>query len=280
MPKPLRTALLLALVTALAPPPVRAQAPAPSDSSQLVVFEHDQPVAHERNYYTNMGDSIVVEAETTRQFTDDKGQRHPFRKTMVLAVDSHDLGLIRYFSNQEFDGHRINRGVLAGDTSMTYYIELDGGGNADRVVQPPGRLFVMDSQMFSLFDVLCRSVVNKTFETRRVQVIALTTDSLAAPLATLASAGFDTLRLGKATVRAHHYTFEDPSARFDLWADPKGRLVRLTHAESGLRVERAPDEAPRPATAAKKPAAKPANSAGKPANPAGKPPAKPPSSAH
>jgi len=261
MPKPLRTALLLALVTALAPPPVRAQAPAPSDSSQLVVFEHDQPVAHERNYYTNMGDSIVVEAETTRQFTDDKGQRHPFRKTMVLAVDSHDLGLIRYFSNQEFDGHRINRGVLAGDTSMTYYIELDGGGNADRVVQPPGRLFVMDSQMFSLFDVMCRSVVDKTFEMRRIQVIALTTDSLAAPLATLTSAGWDTLRFGKTTVRTRHYAFEDPSARFELWADAKGRLVLLTHAESGLRVERVPDEAPRArpasATSAKKTAKPP-----------------------
>src|SRR5262249_55456585 len=111
MLRPLRIAWRLRPVVALSPPSARAFAVAPTDSSLLIVYEHDQPVANERNYFTDMGDSIVIQAETQRQFLDDKGARHPFLKTMMLVVDSHDLGLIRYQSTQDFDGHQIPRGV-------------------------------------------------------------------------------------------------------------------------------------------------------------------------
>jgi len=145
---------------------------------------------------------------------------------------------------------------------MTYYTELDGGGDADRLVQPPGRLFVIDSQVFSLFDVLCRSLANKTFTTRRVQLLALQPDTLTTPLATITFAGPDTLALGRTKLVAKHYAMEDPSARFELWADPKGRLVQLIYAEGGIRVVRMPEPEPakkgpaKPGTAAK-PAKKP-----------------------
>jgi hypothetical protein len=123
------------------------------------------------------------------------------------------------------------------------------------VVQPPGRLFVMDSQMFTLFDVLSRSIASKTFTTRRVQLLALQSDSLAAPLATITALGPDTLVVGKSKQPVKRFAFEDQSARFEMWSDPKGRLVRLTHAESGLRVERVPAAASpaRKPAAAKKP---------------------------
>jgi hypothetical protein len=251
----LRAVLLVVASIALHPArDARAQAPAGVDSAQLVVFEHDVPVASERNVFQNMGDSLVVIATLRREFVDEHGAHHPLRKSMMLVVDAHDLGLIRYLSTQVFDEHEIVRGLIPGDTSMTYYIEVDGAGNADQVVQPPGRLFVMDSQLFSLFDVLSRSLANKTFTTRRVQLLALQPDSLAAPLATITALGADTLQIGKAKQPVKHYAFEDPSARFELWADRQGRLVRLVHAESDLRVERVPSTTPahKPA-AAKKP---------------------------
>ena len=243
---------LVALLALLPATPARAQVAAAVDSGQLVVFENDVPVATERNVFQNLGDSLVVVATTHRDFVDDKGARHPLQKSMMLVVDSRDLGLIRYLSTQEFNGHEIIRGLLPSDTSMTYYVELDGGGNADQVVRPPGRLFVMDSQMFSLFDVLSRSLANKTFTTRRVQLLALSADSLAAPLATVTALGTDTLTVGRTRQPVKHYAFEDPSARFELWADKQGRLLRLVHAESGVRVERVPATA----VAAKKPAKK------------------------
>jgi hypothetical protein len=238
-----------------------AQAPPPPDSSLLVVYDHDTPIAHERSKFVNLGDSLIVSATASRDLLDEKGGRHPLRKTMVLVVDARDLGLIRYVSNQDFDGHVLVRGLLPGDTSMTYYSELDGGGDAERLVQPPGRLFVIDSQMFTLFDVLCRSLANKSFTSRRVQLLALQPDSLTTPLATLTFAGSDTLVNGRTKLVAKHYRLEDESAQFEMWADRLGRLVKLSHSESGLRVERVADEparstkpaSPKPGTA-KKPA--------------------------
>src|SRR5262245_18804358 len=160
MRRPCRIALVLALAcfAAAGARDARAQTTAPADTALLVVFEHDTPIARERSVFRNMGDSLVVTATTNRDFLDDQQAHHAYRKSMMLVVDSRDLGLIRYLSTEDFNGHQVVRGLIPGDTSMTYYRELDGGGDADRLVQPPGRLYVMDSQMFSLFDVLCRSL--------------------------------------------------------------------------------------------------------------------------
>jgi hypothetical protein len=247
MRRALWTLCALALVALLPAREARAQVAAAVDSGQLVVFEHDLPVATENNVFQNMGDSLVVIATTHRDLVDQHGTHHPLRKSMMLVVDSRDLGLIHYLSTQSFNDHQIVRGLIPSDTSMTYYIEMDGGGNADQVVLPPGRLFVMDSQMFSLFDVVSRSLFNKTFTTRRVQLLALAADSLASPVATVTALGADTLRVGNTKQQVKHYAFEDASARFELWSDRQGRLVRLVHAESGLRVERVPATAAAPA---------------------------------
>jgi hypothetical protein len=248
MRRTLHTLLVAFALVALHPArEARAQVAAAVDSGQLVVFEHDVPVATERNVFQNMGDSLVVVATTHRDFVDEHGKHHPLQKSMLLVVDSRDLGLIRYLSTQYFNDHEIVRGLVPSDTTMTYYIEMDGGGNADQVVLPPGRLFVMDSQMFSLFDVVSRSLLRKTFTTRRVQLLALTPDSLASPVATVTALGADTLVIGRAREPVTHYAFEDQSAKFDLWSDRQGRLVRLVHPGSGLRVERVPASAAAPA---------------------------------
>ena len=172
----------------------------------------------------------------------DLGQRVPFEKHLLLVVDARDLGLRRYLSNQKFAGVEVVRGLLPEDTIFTYYSERDGGGDALRMTQPPGRLFVLDSGLFTLFDVLTRSVAGKTFATRRVQMIVLGADTVTTPVATLVRGSDDTLRVGRRSTRVlHRYTFEEGATRFELAADDQGRLQKLTHAESGLRVERLPD---------------------------------------
>src|SRR5262245_52386783 len=218
---PVMRGTLLAVVVVLAsalllPARAAAQLSPAADSALLIVFERDTPVARETCAYHYMGDSIVVVSTAHRDFLDEQGKHHPLQKTMMLVVSSRDLGLIRYISSQDFNDHQIVRGLVPGDTSMTYYIEMDGAGDADRVVQPPGRLFVMDSQMFSLFDVLTRSLASKQFTTRRVQILALQPDSLAAPLATITAMGSDTVTVGRSKVTAKRYAFEDESARFEL----------------------------------------------------------------
>jgi hypothetical protein len=236
-------ALLAALALAAAVPSARAQVTAGADSGLLVIFDKDVPVANEHYRYEYMGDSLVISSTTQRQFQDEKGQRHAFTKHMVLVVDSHDLGLQRYTSSQEFNGTKAVRGLLLlpGDTAMTYFTEIDGMGSADRVVQPPGRLFVLDQQLFTLFDVLCRSLAGKEFVSRRVQLVALAPDSLAMPLATVTVGKPDTLQQGSARTPARRYVVEDQGVRFDLWADAHGRMLRMANQPSGLSVERVPE---------------------------------------
>jgi len=234
-------AALAALALAAAVTTARAQAVAADDSGMLVIFDKDVPVANEHYRYQYMGDSLVISSTTQRQFQDEKGRRHAFTKRMVLVVDSHDLGLQRYTSQQEFNGHTAVRGLLPGDTVMTYFTEIDGGGSADRVVQPPGRLFVLDQQMFTLFDVLCRSLAGKEFASRRVQLVALAPDSLAMPPATVTVGKPDTLKQGSARTPARRYALEDQGVRFDLWADAHGRMLRMANEPSGLSVERVPE---------------------------------------
>jgi hypothetical protein len=236
------------LLAVLAPVPARAQGAAPADSGRLIVFDGETPIANERFSFLFTGDSLALTAVSERRLQDEHGQRHLFRKSMALIADARDLGLRRYFSVQEFQGHNLTRGLVPGDTSITYYVERDGAGEAKRLVQPPGRLYVLDSAMFSLFEVLCRGLAGKTFTTRRVQMLALA-DEMTTPLATVTQLPLDTLRAAGRRVPARHYRFEDPSATFELWADTRGRLLRLAHVGSALHVEREPDP----------PAAKPAS---------------------
>src|SRR5512134_1029946 len=230
-----RAVLVSALLALLAPALARAQATAPADSGRLIVFEGDLPVAHERFTFQFLGDSLALTAISERRLQDERGQRHLYRKTMLLVADARDLGLRRYFSVQEFLGQNTTRGLVPGDTSITYYVERDGAGEAHRLVQPPGRLYVLDSSLFSLFEVLCRGLADKTFTTRRVQMLALT-DSMTVPLATVTRLRPDTLRAAGVRVIAQRYRYEDPGATFELWADPRGRLLRLAHAGSNLHV--------------------------------------------
>ncbi len=231
----------LGLAALLAAPAAHAQPRAAvADTGRLIIFQGTTPIAREAFAFNHMGDSLFVVAVNERKLQDDKGQLHPFKKTLSLVVDSRDFGLIRYTSIQEFQGHFTTRGLVPGDTSITYYEEFDGAGNAMRLVQPPGRLFVMDAQLFSLFEVMCRSLADKTFTSRRIQLLALA-DTMATPLATVTQGKPDTLTMGNRRVPTRRYTFEDPTVRFELWADMRGRMLRLVHEETGLHVEREPD---------------------------------------
>lgn len=249
----LATALLATLMSPAAP--ARAQTPTVADSGMLVVYDQDLPVAREEFVWQDFGDSLIVSATARRTLADDKGERHAYEKGMLVVVDSRDFGLLRYLSNQTFQGQTAVRGILPGDTVMTYYTEFGGTGNASRLVQPPGRLFVIDTPMFSLFDVLVRSLAGKDFTTRRMQLLVTSTDTLSMPIATITRAEPDTLLIGERRLPAQHYILVDPSVQFDLWADTKGRLLRLSHLGSGMRVERrqpAPPAKPAPKPALRK----------------------------
>jgi len=236
----MRPSRLLFLLAALALPVVARADSAPPDSGRFIVFQGDMPVANEKFIFQFQGDSLTLTSVAQRTMQDEQGQRHPYEKYMVLVADARDLGLQRYHSIQKFQGNTIQRGLVPGDTSISYYVEENGGGEGFRLVQPPGRLYVMDSPMFSLFEVVTRGLSGKTFTTRRMQLLALS-DSMTTPLATVTALQPDTLKMGSKRLPVRRYRFEDMSASFELYADSRGRLIRLVHELSGLHVEREPD---------------------------------------
>ena len=263
----LHPAVLAAVLTlaalSTAAPRLHAQAAdtlaATLDRGRFIVLDHGQPVATERFEYDRVADSLQVSAVIERRIRSKDGSIKPFRKSVSLIVDAFDYGLRRYTSRTEFDGHVTVKGVLPSDTVMTVYTENDDAGTADRLVMPPGRLFVMDPLVFTLFDVVCHNIQGHILKTRPISIVTLGQTS-ATSEATVTVAGADTVMwAGKRTVTAR-YTITDESSTFQVWASPKGELLRLEHEASGLVVMRDETGGSAPATRApaKKPARKPA----------------------
>ena len=244
------------LVTA----PAHAQAPTDSvivqlayDVGRFVVLDHGQPIATERFQYDRVADSIQVTATIQRRMRAADGSTKTFDKQISLIVDAFDYSLRRYTSNTKFDGHLSVKGVVPGDTVMTIFTEKDDSGSADRLTQPPGRLFVMDPLVFSLFDIVCRNVHGHILKSRPISLVTLGQAS-ATSEATVTIAGNDTIQWGGKRMIAQRYTITDAASTFLVWASPKGEMLRLEHAASGLVVLRDEPEAPAPirATPARK----------------------------
>jgi hypothetical protein len=131
------------------------------------------------------------------------------------------------------------RGITSApdDTIFSLYREYNGHGEGDRWMRPPGRMYVMDSRLYSLIDFICLTVNGQSFARRPITMLALgERDTLVE--ATLARLGRDTLRTGGRTVAATRMRLTQGPLALELWVDSRGRLLRLSHAPSGLLVER------------------------------------------
>lgn len=240
-------ALFVALV--LAAPAVAALAATSltDDEGDFLVYDRGRQVAREHFSYEQMGDSIVVGAEVAR-FIATPGEKTELHKKMVLVVDAFDYGLRSYVSNQHANEHMLVRGIVPGDTAFTSYREYDGAGTADRLAAPPGRMFILDPQLFTVFDVICRNLHGKVFAKRPINLIALGREDNVFE-ATVIDAGRDTLRWGGKRVVARRLHLEDRNLRFTMWMSPAGRMLKLEQLESGLSVVRDPHPKPAPKTA-------------------------------
>lgn len=207
------------------------------DQGRFIVFQGDVPVALERFEYVRSGDSLVITAVVQRKAKDSSGVEVRFDKTAQMVVTEADYGIHSYLSNQSYDGHTVTKHVTPGDTLLTVATEVDGAGDLVGVTRPPGRLFVMDPLVFSLFDIICRSVSPQTFSKRPIQLLTLGPSSTTTE-ATIATAGADTVRWGGKRVIARRFVMTDSGSRFTVWMDPKGHMLRLEHDGSGVSVVR------------------------------------------
>lgn len=245
--------LFLALGVLLATPAASAQqSPSPViDSGRLIVLDRGTPVGYEDFEYERQGDSLIVSGIHTRTMRDAEGKTAKWVKKFGLIVDGRDFGLRGYTSNLEVGGHLTVKGVVPGDTAMTVYSETDGSGSAERLVQPPGRLFVMDPPLFTLFDVVCRNVSAQSLARRPIELVTLG-EQAATARATMSAMGPDTIRWGGRRMISRRYALADDQGTFLAWVSPEGRMLRLLHEASGLEVLREePGARPKDAPATK-----------------------------
>jgi hypothetical protein len=244
--RPLLLVLLAALGGLCLSAPVSAQGGKLTDSGRFVVYERGRAVATEDFEFWEYADSLVILAETSRKVTRADGGETMLEKVAGLIANAADFDLRRYSSSQGFGPDTTRRGILPDDTLMTVFVESPIGGNAERMVRPPGRLFVMDPQVWTLLDVIGRVLNRQTFDRRPVPLVVFS-DPPAATEATATRLAPDTLRWGGKRVIARRLELKDESVRFLLWMSPEGRMLKLEQPETQLRVLREAPRLPPPA---------------------------------
>jgi hypothetical protein len=159
-----------------------------------------------------------------------------------------------YTSNEEFNGHvRVRSVAINSEQAITLIDEIDGRGFGNTYERPAGRMYVMESQLYTLMHVIALGLRDQSFERRPINVIALAQRDTITE-AEIVRLPAQTIRWGNKPVQADHLQFVQDPVTIDLWMDRQGRVLRIAHEPSGLLVER---EAPKV-----KPPGKPPKSGG------------------
>jgi hypothetical protein len=205
------------------------------DEGSLRIYQSGRFLGAEVFKISGHGDSMLVTSRTFQVLPNGD----TLRKDLAQVVGRMDFGLHNYHSKMKAGGHTLIRGLELGDTTYTSYRQIDGSGEGDVLVLPPGRVFVVDPKSFICFDVICRSIQGQVFDRRPLTLLVLgSPDSLLEAAAV--DQGSETIRWGGKPVIARKLTIGDANTAFTVWASPHGGLLRLEQSESGLRVERDP----------------------------------------
>jgi hypothetical protein len=216
-----------------------------ADAGRLVVFSGGEPVATEDFQYETHGDTLYVTSRASRHLRGGDGKVEAWTKSMELIAHADDMDLYHYASTERLGTRKVTRMVLPAEATITVTTEKeDGSGAADKLERLPGRLYVLDAGVFSLFDVIARNLHGRIFNDRPVGLITMG-DSTRTLTATASPAGRDTLRWGEKLVLAEKIVLSDANSVFTLFTSAaNGRLLRLENAAADLVVMREPPAAP------------------------------------
>lgn len=206
------------------------------DYGAFEVYQGDRSIGTETFAFERHGDSLFVHCATKSEIP------WPNRvlkldKSMRLLRREDDGSLLLYESVQTFDENRLVRAISPHDTVMTVYREDQNAGSGDTVVKPPGRMYIIDAQLFTLFDVIVRDFADRKFDKRRLQMFVLSQQDTLVE-GSITDAGTETIRWGAKPVQARKLQIGDPQAQFLAFVGPQGYLLELREPVSGLRVIR------------------------------------------
>jgi len=251
--------------------------PLQSDFGSYRVYFRDQFLGTEKFSFEPRGDSVMVYSNVDQNLPTPEGVKH-LDKKITMTLKALDYGLLGFLSEQNFLDRRLLRGITVHDTTLTSYREVRDHGSGETYARPPGRLFVVDGQVFVLFDVMLRSLHGKMVGQRPLSVVVLSEPRDSVLDILFAPGEMETIQFNGKPRTARKAVFSDGVNEFHTWVAPNGSMLRLEQPAIGLRVDREPAAASKPgkpapaATGAKKsPAAKarPATTPAKPATPPG-----------
>ncbi len=250
-----RAAAVTVVITALAaaPRPAGAQ-DSTLDAGRFIVSLKGRPFRAEDFNLVQMGDSLVVTSNSwllrspaleQAGIVDSTTRTDSFDKGSTLVLNAMDYGLREYWSAAAVGADTMRRAITLGgsDTAFTAYREVNGAGTADRLMLPPGRIFILDQPLFVTFDVIVRSLADRTFDRRPITMMVLgARDSVVE--ATVTHLGTETIRWGARPIQARKLRIADSRTAFTAWATQDGRLLRLTQPEAEIALERVAPKVP------------------------------------
>ena len=270
-----RSALLLAaLLGAATARPAGAAVrvdPLHNDSGTYRVYFQDRLLGTETFSLEPRGDSVLVFSNVDEQIPTPMGDQK-LDKKVSLTIKTLDYDLLSYNSEQAFLGRTLTRGLSPGDTVLTTYRESSTAGAGDTYQRPPGRVFVIDSQVFVLFDVMLRSLHGKMFE-RPLSVMILGEPRDTLMEISCRPGASETVAVQGRQRPAQRVVLTDGSNEFTAWVAASGQMLRLDQPAAGLRVERvslASKKIENPALKPTAPAATPGSKISPPPAPSGK----------
>lgn len=272
----LRTPLALLLAALLGAAGVRSAAaavridPLHNDNGTYRVYFRDRLLGTETFSLEPRGDSVMVFSNIDEQIPTPMGDQK-LDKKVSLTIKTLDYDLLAYSSEQTFLGRKLTRALSPGDTVFTTYRETTEVGSGDTYLRPPGRMFVIDSQVFVLFDVLLRSLHGKMFERPMSVVILGDRDSVMD--ITCRPGASETISVQGRQRSAQRVLLTDGTNEFTAWVASSGQMLRLDQPAAGLRVERvslASKKVENPTAKPATPAATPGATVIPPKPPAGK----------
>lgn len=225
--------LLLAAALVAGPNPAAGEV---LDSGTYHVYQGDQALGAESFTFETLKDSLFVYSRVVETIPTPQGDLD-LTKDMQLLLREFDQALILYESKQEFNGVTLGRGVTPHDTTLTLWRQVNHRGEGRIHLRPPGKIYILDPQVFTLFDVLSRDLYSRSFTKKRIQLLVLgPTDTVV--VATATDLGTETLRWGQRPVEARKFKIADTTTEYFTWMAPNGTMIRMEQPATALRVLR------------------------------------------
>jgi hypothetical protein len=204
-----------------------------------------------RVYATPRGDSLVT-VSTVRYELRGRGGREAYEKSVLGITRRLDAYPLLFQSREEIGGRRraVNLNFREGNAIISR--ESGGAGQVNVVAVPPGRLYILDPNVYEHIESLVSDFCGRGIASRTQNVIMTPRDSVQqirlarGPLETISTPGRDKIKATRVNVF-------DELTLLKTWLDEEGLLLRLEAPAQKLRVVRLPpgkDEAAAAAEAA------------------------------